>query len=146
MIVRNKKYTISLILEILKKTEQLPVEIPTSKCPNKDSKCKLRHGEYVISKYDKKLDRFLIRSYSVHRDVFLESWFASVKVNEMFINCLVRKKFTIPKLLSIINITNTYRRKVISIRYTEQEYNKILRKSRMEKMKPYDYVRTKSLN
>lgn len=145
LVVRNKKYTVSLVIEILKKPEQLPVEIPTSKCPNRDPKCKLRHGEYVISKYDSKLNRFLIRSFPVHRDISLESWFPSAKVNDMFINCLVKKKFTIPKLLQIVNVTQTYRKKVMSLRFTEQEFKKIGRKSKIENLSIYDYARKQIL-
>ncbi len=144
--MRDKKFTVNIVLEILKKPEQLPVEIPTSKCPNRDPKCKLRHGEYVISKYDPKLDRFLIRSFPVHRDVSLESWFATSKVKEMFLNCLVRKKFTIPKLLQIINVAHTYRKKVMSLRFTEQEFKKIGRKSKIENLSIYDYARKKILD
>lgn len=146
MVVRDRKYTVSLVLEILKKPEQLPVEIPTSRCPSRDPKCKLRHGEYVISKYDRKLDRFLIRSFPVHRDMSLESWFATSKVHEMFINCLVKKKFTIPKLLQIVNVTQTYRKKVMSLRFTEQEFKKIARKSKIENFSIYDYARRKILD
>ena len=144
--MRDKKYTVNIVLEILKKPDQLPVEIPTSRCPNRDPKCKLRHGEYVISKYDHKLDRFLIRSFPVHRDMSLESWFATAKVKEMFLNCLTRKKFTVPKLLQIINVTHTYRKKVMSLRFTEQEFKKIVRKSKIENLSIYDFARKKILD
>lgn len=137
--VRDKKFTVNVILDTLK--TNLPITIPTARCPNRNSKCKLHHGEYLITKYDKKLDRFFIRSYSVHKEMFLESWFTTVKVNEMFIRCLQRRKFTIPKLLEIVNISHTYRKKVLGLRFTEQEYKKIVRKSRKAKLSLYDYAR-----
>jgi len=152
LVVRDRKYTVSLVLEILKKPEQLPVEIPTSRCPARDPKCKLRHGEYVISKYDRKFDRFLIRSFPVHRDMSLESWFTTSKVHEMFITCLMKKKFTIPKLVQIMeanrsgNVTQTYRKKVMSLRFTEQEFKKIARKSKIANLSLYDYARRKILD
>lgn len=137
--VRDKKFTVNVILDTLK--TNLPITIPTARCPNRNSKCKLHHGEYLITKYDKKLDRFFIRSYSVHKEMFLESWFTTVKVNEMFIRCLQRRKFTIPKLLEIVNISHTYRKKVLGLRFTEQEYKKIVRKSKKAKLSLYDYAR-----
>jgi hypothetical protein len=146
LIVRDKKYTVNLILDLLKKPGQLPVEIPTSKCPNRDTKCKLRHGEYVISKYDIKLDRFLIRSFPVHRDVSLEAWFPTAKVNDMFINCLKKKKFTVPELQKIVNLTHTFRKKVMSLRFTEMEWKKIQRKAKVENLPIYDYARSKILD
>jgi len=138
--VRDKKFTVKTVLETLKKGE-LPVSVPTSRCPNRDSKCKLHHGEYVITKYDRKFDRFFIRSYSVHKDHFLESWFSTAKVNEMFIRCLQRRKFTIPKLLQIVNITHTYRKRMLGIRVTDLEYRKIIRKSKKANLSIYDYTR-----
>jgi hypothetical protein len=145
LVVRDKKFTVNVVLETLKKT-QLPIKIPTAKCPNRDAKCKLHHGEYLITKYDRKLDRFFIRSYSVHKDMFLESWFKTGKVKEMFLRCLQNRKFTIPKLLEIIDISYTYRRKVISLRYTDREFKKITRKSRKENLTVNDYIRDKSLS
>lgn len=82
-----------------------------------------------------------MRSYSVHRDNFLETWFATSKVEEIFIRCLQKRKFTIPKLLKIINITHSYRKKVMSLRFTELEYKKIYRKSRKANLSVYDYAR-----
>lgn len=139
MAVRDKKFTVKVILDTIKK--DLPIIIPTARCPNRDPKCKLHHGEYLITKYDKKFDRFFIRSYSVHKEAFLESWFTTVKVNEMFIRCLQRRKFTIPKLLEIVNISHTYRKKVMGLRFTEQEYKKIVRKSSKANLRVYDYAR-----
>ena len=148
--VRDRKFTVKIILETLKKNlhpklNPYHVEIPTAKCPNRDPKCKLHHGEYVISKYDKKFDRFFIRSYSVHKDMFLESWFSTSKVNDIFMRCLQKRKFTIPKLLKIVNITHTYRKKVIALRFTEREYKKIVRKSKKANLSVYDYARKMSL-
>ena len=137
--VRDKKFTVKVILETIKK--DLPIIIPTARCPNRDPKCKQHHGEYLITKYEKKFDRFFIRSYSVHKDAFLESWFTTAKVNEMFIRCLQRRKFTIPKLLEIVNISHTYRKKVMGLRFTEQEMKKIVRKSRKANLSVYDYAR-----
>lgn len=144
MAIRDKKFTVKIILETLKKSK-FPIVIPTAKCPNRDSKCKLHHGEYVISKYDKKFDRFFIRSYSVHKEMFLESWFVTSKVNAMFIGCLQRRKFTIPELLQIVNISHTYRKKVIALRFTEREYKKIVRKAKKANLSVYDYTRKMSL-
>ena len=143
--VRDKKFTVNIVLETLKKT-QLPIKIPTAKCPNRDAKCKQHHGEYVITKYDRKFDRFFIRSYSVHKDMFLESWFTTAKVNQMFLRCLQNRKFTVPKLLEIVDISHTYRRKVISLRYTDREFKKIARKSKKENLTVNDYIRDKSLS
>jgi len=139
--VRNRKFTVKVIVETMKKEKKFPVVIPTSKCPNRNPKCKLHHGEYSITKYDKKFDRFFIRSYSVHQENFLESWFATAKVEEIFIRCLQKRKFTIPKLISIINIAHSYRKKVISLRFTEQESRKIQRRSKKANLSEYDYAR-----
>lgn len=141
LVVRDKKFTVKLVLEILKKDKQLPFEIPTARCPNRNPKCQLHHGEYKIIKYDRKTDRFFIRSYSVHKDAFLEAWFVTVKVQEMFVRCVQKRKFTIPKLLEIVNVAHTYRKKVMGLRFTEQEHKKIVRKSRKANLSVYDYAR-----
>jgi len=141
LVVRDKKFTVKLVLEILKKDKQLPFEISTARCPNRNPKCQLHHGEYKIIKYDRKTDRFFIRSYSVHKDAFLESWFTTIKVQEMFVRCVQKRKFTIPKLVEIVNVTHTYRKKVMGLRFTEQEHKKIVRKSKKANLSVYDYAR-----
>ena len=140
-LARDRRIIVKIIIQTMKKEKQFPISIPTAKCPNRDPKCNLHHGEYLISKYDRKFDRFFVRSYSVHRDNFLETWFATSKVEEIFIRCLQKRKFTIPKLLKIINITHSYRKKVMSLRFTELEYKKIYRKSRKANLSVYDYAR-----
>lgn len=144
--VRDKRFTVNIIIETMKKEKQFPIAIPTVNCPNRDSKCKLHHGEYLITKYDKKNDRFFVRSYSVHKDNFLESWFPTIKVTDIFMRCLMKKKFTVPKLLEIVNITHTFRKKVMGLRFTEQEYKKIVRKSKKANLTVYDYARKKILD
>lgn len=130
----------------MKKQKKFPIAIPTVICPNRDPKCKLHHGEYLITKYEGKTDRFFIRSYSVHRDNFLESWFTSAKLNEIILRCLTKRKITVPKLLKIVDISHTYKKKVISLRFTELEYKKIMRKSRKANLTFHDYIREKSVS
>jgi hypothetical protein len=143
--VRDREFTVNIILDTLKNNRQFPIKIPTVNCPNRDPRCKKHHGEYVISKYDKKTNRFFVRSYSVHKENYLESWFHSSKVKDMFISCLQKRKFTIPKLLVIVNISHSYRKKVLGLRFTEQEYKKIVKRSKKANLSLYDYARKKIL-
>jgi len=142
----KKETTVDIVLQTLKKKKLFPISIPTAKCPKDDQKCNLKHGDYVIFKYDPTTDRFFVRSYPVHREEFLETWFTSDKLKEMFIRCLRRKQFTIPKLLEIINIRHTYRKKVLGLRFTDDEMRKITRDAKREKQALYDYARSKILS
>lgn len=143
---RTRKDTVLIIVKILKGKKNFPVTIPTAKCPNRDPKCTLHHGEYVISNYDKNTDRFFIRSYSVHRNEFLESWFASTKVEQIFIRCIIKKKFNLPQLTQIVNVTHVYRKRQINARFTEQEFRKIEKRAKKLDLTTYDYARMKILS
>ena len=142
---RTRKDTVAIIIKILRKKKSFPIIIPTAKCPNRDPKCTLHHGEYVISKYDDKLDRFFVRSYPVHRNEFLESWFDTAKIEQVFIRCIVKKKFTIPQLTEIVSVSHIFRKKQLNCRFTEQEYKKIEKRAKKADLSIYNYVRKAAL-
>lgn len=143
---RTRKDTIEIIINILRKKKTLPVTIPTAKCPNRDPKCEKHHGEYVISKYDSLTDRFFVRSYSVHRTEFLESWFLSTKVKKFFIHCIGKKKFTIPQLTEIVNVSDVYRKRQLNCRFTEREFKKIEKRAGKLKLTVYEFARKQILS
>jgi len=60
---------IDLLVQDFRKGLHLPFDVVTHSCPSKTKNCKERHGEIVITSYNKETGTFHAVYYSMHQSI-----------------------------------------------------------------------------
>ena len=121
----SKEKAVEYVIDALKKEENLPFQINTARCPKRSRTCQKRHGDYIILEYDQETLKFLVRSYGVHSDVSSESTFSDTQLSNALLYCLKKKKFTLPTLLKMIDISDHYKTHRLILGFSDHEWKKI---------------------
>ncbi len=121
----SKEKAVEYVIDALKKEENLPFQINTARCPKRSRTCQKRHGDYIILEYDQETLKFLVRSYGVHSEVSSESTFSDTQLSNALLYCLKKKKFTLPTLLKMIDISDHYKTHRLILGFSDHEWKKI---------------------
>tara|TARA_R110002033_G_scaffold164022_1_gene201198 strand:+ start:31 stop:459 length:429 start_codon:yes stop_codon:yes gene_type:complete len=121
----SKEKAVEYVIDALKKEENLPFQINTARCPKRSRTCQKRHGDYFILKYNSETSKFLIRSYGVHSEVSSESTFSESQLAGALLYCLKKKKFTLPTLLKMIDITDYYKTHRLILGFSDEQWKVI---------------------
>ena len=124
----SKEKAVECVDDALKKKENLPFQINTARCPKRSKTCQKRHGDYIILEYDEESSKFLIRSYGVHSEASSESTFSESQLSNALLYCLKKRKFTLPTLLKMIDISDYYKTHRLILGFSEKQW-KIIRES-----------------
>lgn len=119
----SKEKAVEYVIDALKKEENLPFQINTARCPKRSKTCQKRHGDYIILGYDQ--SKFLVRSYGVHSDISSESTFSETQLSGALLYCLKKKKFTLPTLLKMIDITEHYKTHRLILGFSDEQWKTI---------------------
>ncbi len=121
----SKEKAIECVIDCLKRDENLPFRINTAKCPKRNKNCDKRHGDYIVSRYDQETQKFHVVSYGIHSESFSESDFSESQLSKALLYCLRKKKFTLPTLLKIIDISDYYKTHRLILGFSDTEWKKI---------------------
>jgi hypothetical protein len=121
----SKEKAVEYVIDALKKNDNLPFHINTARCPKRSKTCQKRHGDYIILEYNEESSKFLIRSYGVHSEVSSESTFSESQLSNALLYCLNKKKFTLPTLLKMIDISDYYKTHRLILGFSDDQWKKI---------------------
>lgn len=145
--VSHTNELIDLLIKSLKNNENLPFKIKTAKCPHNNSKCKKKHGEIVVTEFNKKR-MFHCKFYSVHEsDMVYEDDLDEEIVRNLISKSLKRKKharkplFTLKELEKVVDKSNIYRTEIFCIRCTKHEKKNLTKRAKNQKKDVSDLAR-----
>lgn len=65
---------IDSFIERFKNNRLLPIIIHTVKCPSRKKTCRKRHGDIVLTRFDRTTGKFMVRFYATHKpELILET-------------------------------------------------------------------------
>ncbi len=151
----NKRHLedyIDLLLESFKKNKNLPYKIKSGKsCPDKKKNCRKKHGEIIVSEYDRKQKKFHVFHYAIHnpKPVF-DWWQDELKLKEMILKQNQKVSYGKKPLMRLLDIKKVldknekrYRSERIEIRATPEEKELLRKIAKKNDTRLTDYIREK---
>ena len=139
---------IDLLVQDFRKGLHLPYDVVTKSCPSKTKNCKERHGDIVITSYNKETGTFHNLYHGVHESTPPHEFDQTENIVKDIIKRNTKKTttgkkpfLTVKDLKKLVDQRRINKNKIRSIRFTGYEDEKIAMIAKERGMEVSDFIR-----
>lgn len=131
-----------MILESLKKDENLPYVIRYKRCLDHIDNCKQHHEETIVEKFDSQKNSFSCKIYGMHNTYSNNVMRKEDTIKELILASTQRRINTIKKILKELKLYD-YTKVTMNFRVTSEEKEEIRERAKAESLSVSEYIRKK---